>query len=167
MMATRKPTKAAPKKAARVVREKAGPEITDTLDGGPGTRCEFRSLPTTSLVEMKDAQDVASLCIGPSDGLRSAVGGKFVKIAPTLPVSERASFQADLLRTRLREAGALGVVIAPTFVPDGPRAKAREAGVSANPRDHVKNWIDQQVEDPAMRSEVFDLVSGWMEKEKL
>lgn len=72
------------------------------------------------------------------------VAGAYVKVAPTIRTSERASVDQKAVKERLLAAGAVAVVVAPVVVPDAPEARteALEADNEArSPEWYLRDWF--------------------------
>ncbi len=95
------------------------------------------------------------------------VVGKFVKLAPRLRPSQRMEWEGAQAAKVLREAGALGVTIAPVLIPEVTRSKAKTTGKRLDPRAHVAAWLAETHLDDKDRAEVSDMVESFMSEEGL
>lgn len=71
------------------------------------------------------------------------VQGAYVKVAPTIRTSERATVDQKGVRERLLAAGAVAVVVVPVVVPDAvePRTEALGAQEGRSPERHLRDWF--------------------------
>lgn len=70
------------------------------------------------------------------------VSNAFVKLCPVVKASDKASFDASALSNRLRERGALSVVVSPRMVADTLQPK--HAVETTDPRELVALWMAEQ-----------------------
>lgn len=111
-------------------------------------------VPTIELVQINNIAQVEEL----------AVAGCIVKLSPTVKASEKDAFDGPLHVARLRERGALTVVLAPRTVID--TVTKRDEIASSNPRDLVDAWFaDQTAVDPRVIEASKELVLATMESE--
>lgn len=66
----------------------------------------------------------------------------FVKISPRIPASARETFDGPATARAARDAGALGVVLAPVFLRETQRAEPERRAMNA--REAVTAWFDAQ-----------------------
>jgi len=89
----------------------------------------FQHVPTPALVVLEEV-----------DPARAA--DAFVKIAPRILASARETFDGPAAARAARDAGALGVVLAPVFLRETQRAEP--AARAMNAREAVAAWFDAQ-----------------------
>lgn len=113
-------------------------------------------VPTTELVQINNIDQVET----------ANVKGRIVKLSPTVKASEKDAFDGPAHVARLRERGALTVVLAPRTVID--TITKRDVEESADPRDLVAGWFEDQVAVPEdTRAAAHELVLATMELEGL
>ena len=113
-------------------------------------------VPTLELVQISNLKEVETL----------AVKGRLVKLSPTVRASEKESFDGPAHVARLRERGALAVVLAPRTVID-TTTKRNEIETS-DPRELVDLWFDDQKAIAVKtRDAARELVLATMETEGL
>lgn len=94
------------------------------------------------------------------------VEGRLVKLAPTVRASEKDAFDGTGLADRLRERGALAVVLAPRTIPD--TKQSREEIETADPRELVAGWFAEQLAiSETVSAAAQELVLETMEAEGL
>lgn len=96
----------------------------------------------------------------------SDLKGKFVKVSPRVPASRRSAFPGQSIAKFVKGVGALGVLISPTFVPDGKKAKAKTKE-RQSPVKMLDEWIGDQNIDGETADGVRDTVLGFMASEGL
>lgn len=116
---------------------------------------EFVHVPTPKMVVIADLAQVAT----------TDVGGRFVKLAPMIPASQRDSFDGPALADSLRKRGALAVIQSPTYLNE--TKKAPEAIAKAvTDRGAVDAWFDAQtVADQVDVQTARELVHGFLDLE--
>jgi len=70
------------------------------------------------------------------------VCGAYVKFMPTIRVSERASLDSTGIAARLRERGAIAVVVVPVVIADRGPSKADEKRVHKSAEQWISAWLD-------------------------
>lgn len=117
---------------------------------------EFRAVPTPAV------RTLTNLDSGPGE-----VAGAFVKVAPRLPTSARATFDGPGLAASLRDAGALAVLLAPEWIPDEVREVARVVPAEiTDPRAIVAAWFEAHKTGAAeVRDRARELVLSFMDAE--
>lgn len=131
-------------------------------DGSPATasyeptgRVKFMEIDTAGMITIRDPGAVY-------EDLN--LKGKFVKVCPVLPASERATFPGTAIANEIRQLGARAVIMAPVFVPDGKKAKSK-APEAKNPYAEVDLWLADQNIDDATRDAVREQVRDYMTRE--
>lgn len=79
-----------------------------------------------------------------------SVAGAFVKLAPRLRRSERASFDAAAAVRALAARGAVAVVVAPVIIPDDVERRPSAGRVDA--RGEVLAWFGEQMSEDAVEA---------------
>lgn len=116
---------------------------------------EFVHVPTPEMVVISDLAMVAT----------AEVTGRFVKLSPMIPASQRDSFDGPALADGLRKRGALAVIQSPTYLNE--TKKAPEAIAKAvTDRGAVDAWFDAQtVADQVDVKAARELVHGFLDLE--
>ena len=115
---------------------------------------EFIHVSTPNLVVIEDLEGVTNM----------DVEGRFVKLAPKIPASQRDAFDGPAFADQLREAGALAVILAPVFLTE--TKKVDEVAEARNDRDALRAWFEaQKVADPTDLEAAENLVLGFMDQE--
>lgn len=113
-------------------------------------------VPTMELVQINTVDQVET----------AVVKGRIVKLSPTVKASEKDAFDGPAHVARLRERGALVVVLAPRTVID--TVTKREEIETTDPRELVAKWFeDQKAIDAATREAANEIVLETMEQEGL
>ena len=95
------------------------------------------------------------------------VKGRFVKLAPRIPASQRQAFDGAAAAERYREAGALAVILTPVFLTETRKALETVAAAKTD-RDALRAWFAAQtVADKSDLSAAEDLVLGFMDLESM
>jgi len=110
----------------------------------------FVHVPTPELVVIEDLETLTNL----------DVAGRFVKLAPKIRTSQRDAFDGADVAARIREAGALAVIIAPVFLSE-TKKEVETVAQAPTDREAVRAWfVAQTIADPAdlkAAEEVFGL----------
>lgn len=133
------------------------PELTGECRGfGPAApTADFIHVPTPELVVIEDLDLVTNL----------DVAGRFVKLAPKIPASQRDAFDGPTFADQLREAGALAVILAPVFLSD-TKKEVEKVAEARNDREALRAWFEAQtVADSTDLEEAEALVLGFMDAE--
>jgi hypothetical protein len=99
------------------------------------------SLPRGS-VHFLDVPQAGMVVLRENDGERLDVEGAYVKVSPTVRTSERFTIDQKLVRTRLLDAGAVAVIVAPVVLPDGVENREQlPPAVIRTPEEHLRSWF--------------------------
>ncbi len=89
-------------------------------------------VPTTPLVQIEMMAQLTG------EAPHESVRGAIVKLSPTLPARARESFDGAAHAARLRESGALAVMLSPNVIPETTGSKESQAVArAASPADAV------------------------------
>lgn len=105
------------------------PEKSDFAREVADLGATFHHVPTPDLVVLEEVDP-------------SRARGAFVKIAPRIPASARETFDGAAAAKAARDAGALGVVLAPVFLRETQKAEPERRALSA--REATSRWFDAQ-----------------------
>lgn len=95
----------------------------------------------------------------------AAVDGKFVKLAPRIPASQRERYDLAKYAADIRAAGALSVVLAPTFLSE-TKKEVETVAKAQTDRDACRAWFEAQTAaDPNDLEAAEKLVLGFMDME--
>lgn len=129
-------------------------------EGSVPLTARFIDVDTTELVVIDDLER------GP-EITQEAIEGRFVKVAPRIPVSERDAFDGAAIAKVLRGKGARAVVLAPIMVGEVRRVEPEQI-MNRTPRETVKAWFDEQKAiDAPSRDAALELVFGFMDEESM
>lgn len=101
------------------------------VDVGSGSRIEFVDV----------AQPGMRILKGIDEGVGKSVTGCYVKYAPIVKSSERASLDTKHVRERLLAAGATAVVVVPVVVPDSTVDMKRLEPRRVSAEVHLREWF--------------------------
>ena len=116
---------------------------------------EFVHVPTPDLVVLDNLDAITNL----------DVKGRFVKVSPLIPASQRDAFDGPGVAAKLREAGALAVIMAPIFRAD-TKKEVDTVTAAKSDRDAVLAWFDaQKIADVTDLNAALELVQNFMDLE--
>ena len=81
-------------------------------------------------------------------GDEKRVKGSFVKYAPTIPASERATLDTSAVRTEFLTAGAAACVVVPHVVSDSTAGQKRQKVTKVTAEQQLREWFET-VKGPA------------------
>jgi hypothetical protein len=106
------------------------------LPGTTSSRVSFVQVEQAGMFVARDVEQNTKLL---SD---KRVKGSFVKFAPTVPASERASIDSSEVRQKFIAAGAAACVVTPIIIPDSSSGQKREGPNKLSAEQQLRLWFE-------------------------